>query len=203
MTKQYFIYGAAAVVLIGVGLFMLTGAYRGGAGSQAPIRESGSMADIIAKGGSWKCQVSHAAPSGETAGMVYVADGKVRGDFETKIPQLGKVETHMISDSSYAYTWTSLMKTGFKTKVTIPTATSTAPRDTPDMYHQQYDYQCDSWTSDATFFNIPADITFNEMGAAPSPSDGAVMPARVPNCKMCDSIPAGNGRTQCQAALCK
>ena len=203
MTKQYFIYGAVAVVLIGAGIFILTGAYHGGAGTQTPIRASGSMADIIARGGSWKCEVSHKGPHDSTAGMVYVSDGKVRGDFESTVSQIGKMEMHMISDRSYAYTWTSLVKTGMKTKITLPAATTTASVDKSDMYHQQYDYQCSDWTPDATFFNLPADITFSEMGIAPSTSASAARPAGAPSCKMCDSVPAGTARTQCQAALCK
>lgn len=204
MTKQYYLFGAIAVVIIGAGLLMFRSAYHGDASKDTPIHASGSMTDIIAKGGSWKCEVSHKNASDDTAGVVYIADGKMRGDFESTIPQTGKIETHMISDASYAYTWTSLMKTGMKIKVTPQAATSSASVEKQDMYHQQYDYQCSSWKPDATFFNLPTDIAFNEMGMIPTASATGTAPTTLPDCSVCNAAPAGAARNQCKAALhCK
>lgn len=212
MNKMYGVYAAVAVVVVGLGAWMLLGTHDGSKAAMRTDEEnaqvsamgSGTMADIMARGGSWKCEVSYKGPTGDTKGMTYVAGGKVRGDFEATVPQIGKMQMHMISDAQNAYTWTSMMKTGFKMAITGQKPEENTASNTQDFYHQNYEYQCSPWNADMSLFALPTDITFNDMSAGAKASAGTTAAPTGPSCATCDMIPAGEARTQCRTALkCK
>ena len=209
-------YGAVGVVVIAAGAYFMMGDSSQSALSSdemnernAQVSESsvGTMADIMARGGAWKCAVSTTAAGVTSGGTVYVANGKVRGDFTSEVPQMGTMEVHMIADGKDAYTWTSMMKTGFKMSTTKPTETKDTPTaDKQDFYNAQYDYQCSPWSADVSVFTLPTDIAFNDMSAMmpPAPAGAGASPSGAPSCSSCDMIPDANAKAQCRAVLkCK
>lgn len=214
--KNYIMYGAVGVVVIAAGAYFMMGSSSQSSLSSdemnernAQVSESsvGTMADIMARGGAWKCTVSTTASGVTSGGTVYVADGKVRGDFTSQVPQAGTVEVHMIADGTYAYTWTNMMKTGFKMSTAKPAETNDTPTAyAQDFYNAKYDYQCSPWTADASKFVLPTDITFNDMSSM-MPAAGAGAGASAsggPSCSTCDMIPDAGAKAQCRTALkCK
>ena len=224
MKSQILIGGALALVLIGVLFMFMTGMN----GSQNQVSDTatttetpyaantpqtpssmGTLADLVAKGGSSSCTVS---TNGTIAsqGTVFVSNGKVRGDFTSNTPA-GVMESHMISDGTYVYVWSSAMKTGIKMKAQKPTSSTSTPATSNDStqnpYSQTYQYSCTPWAEDDTKFTLPAGMTFNDMSAmmmqAKPTGATSAGSAPTPNCAICDQVPAA-AKAQCLAALnCK
>ncbi len=120
---------------------------------------NGSLAELAARGGSWKCTVDITTAQSVSSGITYSSGGKVRGDFTTKVQGYGNVESHMITDGTDVYTWTSVTPQGFKTKMSTPGETAVTSGQAVNT-NQPYTYDCESWTTDVSVFVIPSDITF-------------------------------------------
>jgi hypothetical protein len=122
-----------------------------------------SFIGLAKRSGSWKCTVDVTQSTSISSGVTYVANGKVRGDFTTNVQGYGDVETHVLSDGQYAYTWSSVMPQGIKTDITGPT-TSGAYGSTDGVTAQDaYVYDCEPWTADASLFVAPGNIDFRAL----------------------------------------
>lgn len=206
-----------ALIIVGAGYFLVMNPSSQSIGTTQNAQpgtptdnamKTGSFADIVAMG-SVQCQVTNNTdPKVRMSGTVYVASGKMRGDFGGTTPA-GAMEMHMISDGQTMYTWNSMMKGGMKMAVTKPDAGATNPTEAGENpYNQQVSYSCAPWSADASKFIVPTDITFSDFSAmkpasaAPSTNASGVIKTGLPNCSICDQ--AGTGRDQCRAALgCK
>ena len=122
---------------------------------------SGSMKDLVAKNQSVKCTFNHSTDIDTSSGTVYVAGGKIRGDFDIKAKQaLGTFQAHMITDGEYSYVWSSLIAQGFKMPITNSSGqAASAPASGVD-YNQSLDYACEPWNVDSSVFAIPTEISF-------------------------------------------
>lgn len=99
-------------------------------------------------------------------GTVYMSGGKVRGDFTTTAGA-----SHMISMNNTSYIWMDGQTSGFKMAFDV-NATPAPGGQTPttqsqtsggiDM-NQQANYNCAAWTADATLFNLPKGVTFQDL----------------------------------------
>lgn len=133
-------------------------------GSVQAGKFSGSLADLAARTGSWKCTVDTSTVEAVSSGVTYVSGGKVRSDFSSSVGGYGNIETHMIADGEYVYSWTSMMPQGVKAKMTASsggadTATAGASADA----NVRYSYDCQPWTADPSLFVVPSDITFRSV----------------------------------------
>lgn len=127
----------------------------------------GSVHDLMARGGDWKCDIGSQANTGAgvsfSSGTVYVSGKKLKGDFSISVPSLGNVSAYMVSDGEYIYSWSSVMMQGFKAKVT---AEGTGGGETsgygfnPDV---SYSYNCEPATVDASMFTPPANVEFRSI----------------------------------------
>lgn len=163
-----------------------------------------SLKDLITKGGSQTC--TYTTESG--SGKVYVAGGKVRGDFETKTEDL-TLKSHMIVKDNTSYIWTDGQNTGFK--MTFDTASEPAPTiDKGDSstansgfdMGTDYNYSCNSWNTDASMFDLPEEISFNEFNLPTSgmqPASGS-QGGSASQCSYCDAL-TGTDKAQCLTAL--
>lgn len=181
-------------------------AIQGEAQTQA---SSGSIASLVARGGSWKCSVTHTSDKDSTSGTVYVSGSKVRGDFESTVASAGAVQSHMISDGVDVYVWSNQMPSGMKMKAVASSDGGTQTTGgQSDYYNQNYDYNCEPWTVDQSQFTLPSDITFNDMsamlqgmqGAAGAEAGAGTMPTGM-NCAMCDQAPTAEAKAACKSAM--
>lgn len=122
---------------------------------------NGSVNELLARGGSWKCTVAFTAEGMESTGTTYVSNGMMRADFSSTMPQVGNVETHLIVRDNTAYTWTSMMNQGFKFpiqngEVVAPSGGAQAA----SSFNQDYDFNCEAWSADSSKFALPGNITF-------------------------------------------
>jgi len=120
----------------------------------------GSMQQLMARGGSWRCDVSLTTEGVTTSGTTYVAGGMVRADFVSNVPQIGNVESHMIMRDNTAYTWTSMMNQGFKFPIESAEGQPEVSAEVAAQVNQQYDYRCTAWPTDESKFALPSGITF-------------------------------------------
>ncbi len=123
---------------------------------------SGSLADLMGRGGDWQCTFNVENQVSKSSGTVYVSGEKLRGDFASRVPQLNQtIDSHMVQSGGYVYVWTSMTPQGFKTKSAIGTPDgTTAFNDQGIDINQQYAYTCTPWTADAALFELPAGVTF-------------------------------------------
>ncbi len=133
-----------------------------------------SLTSLLGLGKSMMCTFVDTASMSE--GKVFIANGKVRGDFTSNVSGSGSVKSYMITDGSNIYVWSDSMKQGFKMKATAQAETS-GNTGAPDM-NKQLNYDCDAWNTDAAVFTPPASITFID---AASIGAGANVNVKIPN----------------------
>jgi hypothetical protein len=68
----------------------------------------------------------------------------------------------MITRDGYMYSWSPMMPTGMKLKVT-PGGGSSGAQGNADI-QQPYDYDCNTWSGDASQFALPEGVSFMEFG---------------------------------------
>lgn len=132
---------------------------------------NGSLADLSARGGSWKCLVDTTAITGagtmNAQGVVYVLGKKVRADFVVEAPIVGAVTTYMIADGADVYSWSSIAPTGVKSPMQ-QSETEDSQTNVPTVEEQagpynNYTYDCQPSTVEASLFVVPNNITFTEV----------------------------------------
>jgi uncharacterized protein YxeA len=182
MKKNVIIYAALAVVIIiGCWYFLLRDESSGAPITQNEVQgvevsvqsedsavpSQVSMRDLVARGQSLECTFDLDVEYSKSSGTVYIADGKVRGNFDIVVSMSAvgtqKFEAYMIADGEMSYVWSSLIKQGFKIPIS-ESETASNPQNGVD-YNQKLNYSCKPWNADASFFVPPADITFS---AAPT-----------------------------------
>ncbi len=127
---------------------------------------SGSFEDLAARGGDWKCSFTSKTEMGDAVGTVYVSGQNIRGDFSMTAPVIGKVDSYMIADSAYTYSWSSMLPQGFKAKRVDQGATPAADTKVADtMVNPQMvmEYNCEPHTADAALFVVPENVTFKDL----------------------------------------
>lgn len=128
----------------------------------------GSTAELIARGGDHVCTFDQTVENSRSTGTVYISNGKMRGDFKSDVSASGtnmSVESHMISDGEFMYTWSSMMPTGFKMAVVQNTTADGTTPTSQQMFdaNMKLSYDCDPWAVDASKFTLPSAVTFTEI----------------------------------------
>ncbi len=132
--------------------------------SAAPGKFTGSFAQLAMRGGDWKCTVDASSDKSVSSGVTYISGGKMRADFTSAVSGFGNAESHVISDGTNVYTWSSLMPQGIKTKVTAQGQGGTQTSGSGSNQNQSYTYDCQPWSADTSLFAVPTNITFKEVG---------------------------------------
>ncbi|MDP2704879.1 MAG: hypothetical protein U1D31_01910 [Patescibacteria group bacterium] len=173
MSKTALMYLVGGIVVIGgIGTYMISQPTLQDAAEvreQASGKATGkmSMKDLIAANISQKCTVDESNDVSQSSGVVYVANGKLRGDFQSMASGM-TVQSHMIADGEYSYVWTSATNQGFKMPVSaqesaaVSDTSGTQGQQSVD-YNQQLGYACEPWTADANTFSLPSGVTFTDM----------------------------------------
>ncbi len=166
-----------------------------------------SLNELLGLGTSQKCTFSSVNGSDTTSGTVYVAGGKMRGDFTSNVSGQS-TSSHMIVDGTTSYTWMDGQSTGYKMTFNpetgaTPSATGSQTSQGPDL-NQKSDYNCSAWTADSSLFTLPADVKFMSLGdllpTPPSAAGTGTGTSVSSQCSYCDSL-TGDSKTQCKSAL--
>jgi Tfp pilus assembly protein PilX len=183
--------------------------------SETEVQPSGSaetpssLRDLIAKGISQSCTYS----TDKSQGMIYLGDGKIRGDFNvTTVDADGQSQTtssHMIIMNNTNYLWTEASSTGIKMSfdqnATPAPITSNTPTNSFDA-NALNNYKCSPWVIDQSLFTLPAGVNFRSFNLPSPAAVGSGAPSTGTNssqCSYCDSL-SGDSKAQCLSALnCK
>lgn len=166
-----------------------------------------SLRELMA-GESQTCTYSTTLPNGEmTTGIVFISDGKVRGDFSISGGDTTPYDGSMIQDGVYLYTWSSALPQGMKIALTSEMKEQTEnPSDftgqTGVNLDQKIDYKCQPWITDSTKFTPPSNITFSEMKLPTGlkPASGSATQTNPNLCSACANL-EGEQKTACLTAL--
>lgn len=176
----------------------------------------GTFADMLKKGQNYSCTFSTTDTEGNTSkGTMYVASaGKlIYSTFEFN-PKSGDTNYagSMIRDEKYNYIWTAKDKQGFKTPIDLENDSLFAKPEATDKSTEnqvnfgvddtsEVDFDCKPWAVDKSMFVPPSDIEFMDLSEQMKQAQEAMQNAPKLDCSVCDQIPAGDSRTQCQKAM--
>ena len=175
MSKTALLLLAGVLVVVAGGIYTMqkgkmAGEDRMMASSQMSQSEDGtsgmrgSMKDLMAREGSWKCEFTHKTDVSDSTGIVYISNGMMRGNFLSQVPQLGEVKSYMVTRDGFVHTWSDMMPQGVKMPV-VAAEGSASTEGQADIYNQELDYNCMSWEADVSMFELPQTVVFMEMGA--------------------------------------
>lgn len=190
MNTQTIIALVIAVVVVVGGVWYFSS--RGPAG--APTGEvgasnngSGTLQSLMGLAGSMKCEVATAAGPSQSSGTVYIANGKMRGDFNSTSAATGErvIESHMIRAGGFMYTWSSAAPQGVKFSEEAIASVNTQSNGKGGVDpNAQVTYSCSVWAADEALFAPPSTVSFVDMSAMMQ--GGAGIPS--------GTLPAGSGQ---------
>lgn len=208
MNNKLLIMVGGVVVIGGIAAYFIMKNPSDTTSNQESTSQSSSLRDLAAASSPQKCDVTQTVENSESTGTVYIANGKIRGDF-TSVSSGQTVQSHFVSDGEYSYTWSDSMTMGFKAKIAQGTAVENSGSQGVNM-DQAGNYSCSAWSPDSSVFEVPAGIQFRDaasMGGAYGSGSGTVegnagnaSDAKAMQCQACDGAPEPS-RSQCRAAL--
>ncbi len=179
MNKNSLIIGVVVLVLLALGAWFMANRRAGeegqlyGSDTEMPGDSTGeeaagtstSLKTLLAAGTAQQCSFQDTAVGMNSEGVIYVAGGKVRGNFMSTVDGQ-PVGTHMIVDGKTSYVWTDASAMGFKT--TLPEGTtqpSTAASNQTSALdvNKTLNYSCQPWTADNSVFTLPSGVQFNDL----------------------------------------
>ena len=152
------LYVLAAVIVGGVVWYGLQSPDSDGTDNTANQNEEGTEAT-----GDFKALLAMSYPqectfeSSESAGVAYIANNRMRGDFV--VTSEGQSQNgHMIVKDDTAYVWVDGETQGFKMSAIADAETTNEQFD----LDQEVDYDCKGWRVDEDKFREPTTVTFTD-----------------------------------------
>ena len=153
----------------------------------------GSIKNLLAAGKNQTCTIKYPAGEQTADGTVFVSGKNFRGDF-TMTSEEKTIDSHMIQDEAYMYSWSSLTSQGIKIKIAelekLQASTATESAD----LNQESDMTGSAWSFDNSKFTPPADINFVETGTIPSQTQKL-------DPSICDQITDPQAKASCLQSL--
>ena len=195
---------AVIVILAAIAAYFIWGS--GGGMDLSTVQNPSTLRELLTGGENLTCTFSYSQEGADMDGTVYVSGGKMRGDYS--MMQGGEsFDSHMISDSELAYMWGSNSQTGtygFKVPITDMEAEKGDSQYQAVDWDQTMDIQCSRWMPDASKFNPPTDVNFQDLGAITQqmlPQAGQPTGDLSNLCATCDMAPDEASRVECRASL--
>ncbi len=170
--------------------------------TEAPESEqSGSIKSLLSMGKNVACDVSYDMDQNKTSGKVYVSGGKMSGDFSITTADGKTMDTHMIQDETYIYSWSSLIPQGTKMKVEAAASPTAVPSGQPASLNvdQQVKYKCSPWSVDSSKFTPPTNVKFMDFSAI-TKTPASQPTTQNSDSSPCDSITDPQAKAACVAA---
>ena len=137
----------------------------GNANGEQTTGKKMAFSQFLKQGGAYKCEVKQSMSDFENSGTMYVSGKNMRGEFSTVAEGKTMISSFMSRDG-YSYTWSSLTPgMGFKIKAEAETSNEGADINGTYAWNadQIGDYNCENWVVDATKFELPKNVTFQEI----------------------------------------
>ncbi len=169
---------------------------------------TGSFRSLLASQDPQRCDFTSTQEGMDSEGTVFVAGGKMRGDFRSTVNGTTSGNS-MIVEGDTAYIWGESMAQGVKMSLSASTEAQPAGQPQPVDFDNSVDYSCDDWVVNETAFTLPSDVEFVDLAAmmqasgAVNASGTSVGADASAQCAICDSQ-SEPARSQCRTALsCK
>lgn len=160
-----------------------------------------SIKDLFAKGESQTCTFNVSDESYTSEGIVYVSNGKMRGDFN--MTNKGNVQmSHMIVADNTSYIWMDGQHQGYKMAFGEETKTETENQNNTNSVDvdAKVDYKCKPGVSGQSYFELPADVKFESFETMMKSGLPTGTQGTSSQCSACDPL-SGDTKTQCLTML--
>ena len=136
----------------------------GTTGAATPANPS-TFHSIFTQSGNHECSYQQVQASGQSSSVVYIADGKMRGEFRTtgSTPSANL----MIYTGGVLYAWKEGATTGKKTSITsLADLPQAIPQDLTSgaifgVSADNVSWDCHDWAKDVKLFTLPTYVTFS------------------------------------------
>ena len=115
----------------------------------------------------YQCTFSKSDGTVQIGGVLYTAQGEVRGDFDI-VSAIGtstnNFAVHLIHKDDTAYTWTSIGPLGFKSSIAGSASKNASPTEQAQIIgrNDKEELNCMPWNANLTMFSLPSGITFTQ-----------------------------------------
>lgn len=161
MQNKSLLYGLGAIALLvvaGAAVLTMTGGFPGQTANVVDhelVSESTSLTELLARPDARTCSIETVAGGALTEGMIYVAGGKMRGDFTTTSGNQ-TTKSHLLVDGNMSYLWTDSSNQGFY----IPFETMTGEGTSGIDASAKMEYACKPWAVEENKFVLPTTVSF-------------------------------------------
>lgn len=166
---------------------------------------NGNVFDLIKLGKTLKCTYSLDTEDVNMSGTTYVSGKNMRADFENTTPNSDKIQSHMISDGDWVYTWTSASPQGLKIDInkfqsenSAPNEDNTEGEQNLKTFNNEMDFKCMPWNEDMSLFEVPSDITFTDFSI---PVTDTEFNNNMSLCNTCDQLQDAEAKATCKEQL--
>ncbi|MDO8514004.1 MAG: hypothetical protein Q7S50_00500 [bacterium] len=173
MNKNILIGGIVVIIIAALGIWYFSPSNndvtetQGTTGNTA-VKPTGSntFRSIFTQSGNHECLYEQVSSSGKSSSRVYIADGKMRGEFRT----VSSNETSanlMIYDGGFLYSWKEGATVGKKSSIkSISELPQVIPNDLTSganfgVSADNVGWDCHDWAKDVKFFVIPTYVKFS------------------------------------------
>lgn len=131
-----------------------------------PAAGSSTFRSIFTQTGNHQCDYTQTGTSSQGNSVIYIADGKMRGEFRTTTSGISTASL-MIYTGGYLYSWKEGATTGTKSSIkTIADLPEVIPSDLTSGVilgtgSDNVGWNCHDWLKDTKLFTIPAYVTFS------------------------------------------
>lgn len=182
MNKNTLIGGIIVLVLIALGIWYISSSNTGispttdttattsdsttGNTSGGTTGNPNTFRSIFTQEGNNQCTYEQVEASSRSTNVIYIADGKMRGEFRTMTGN-DTASSLMIYDGGFLYSWEEGKTTGKKTSLkSIADLPEAIPADISSgaIFGKSLDnvsWDCHSWAKDAKVFVIPTYVKFS------------------------------------------
>ncbi len=128
---------------------------------------SGSIRSLYSRGDSIECQITYIPNplEAEISGNIFMADGRVRGDFVVPAPDLnGQTVASIIYDQPTLYIWSEIDGETFGVKQVQNSFAGLGDTAAAIDYDTEVQYDCLTWPRvDQTIFQPPTNVLFSDV----------------------------------------
>lgn len=163
-----YVVGVGAIVIIGVGAWMFMGKGSAPTGTNTTGNTSQTqnttLKNLFAMGGSNKCTFTSSTQNSQSHGTIFISGTQMRGDF-TSVAAGKTVESHLIVKNKTSYVWSDAIPQGFSMSFDAMATQSDANPQASVNPNAQVEYSCSAWAPDASVFELPTTIKFQDMSS--------------------------------------
>ena len=129
-----------------------------------------------------QCSFNQSDGGESSAGIVYIADGNVRGDFSANVNG-EQIISHVIVQGENSYVWS---KDNQGVKMSFANLTADESQASSGEVNQNATYSCQSWDPDQSVFVPPSDVEFVDIGAGIQSGTGGTNSSAA--CAACNQL---------------